>query len=57
MNPYPNIAFLGTGLMGAPMCQNLLSAELPLTVWNRNIAKAKPLSNRGAVVALSLIHI
>ena len=51
MTPSPNIAFLGTGLMGAPMCQNLLSAGLPLTVWNRNIAKAKPLSNRGAVVA------
>ncbi len=51
MNRSPSIAFLGTGLMGAPMCQNLLSAGLPLTVWNRNIAKAKPLSNRGAVVA------
>ena len=51
MNPYPSIAFLGTGLMGAPMCQNLLSAGLPLTVWNRSLAKAKPLAKRGAVVA------
>ena len=51
MNPYPSIAFLGTGLMGAPMCQNILSAGLPLTVWNRSQAKAKPLAKRGAIVA------
>ena len=51
MNRSPSIAFLGTGLMGAPMCQNLLSAGLPLTVWNRSMAKAKPLSKRGAVVS------
>ncbi len=51
MNPFPSIAFLGTGLMGAPMCQNLLSAGLPLTVWNRSLAKAEPLAKRGAVVA------
>jgi 2-hydroxy-3-oxopropionate reductase len=51
MNSYPSIAFLGTGLMGAPMCQNLLSAGLPLTVWNRSLAKTEPLAKRGAVVA------
>ena len=51
MNPSPSIAFLGTGLMGAPMCQNLLSAGLPLTVWNRSLAKAEPLAKRGAAVA------
>ncbi len=51
MIPFPNIAFLGTGLMGAPMCQNLLSAGLPLTVWNRSLAKAEPLAKRGAIVA------
>ena len=51
MSPFPNIAFLGTGLMGAPMCQNLLSAGLPLTVWNRSLPKAEPLGKRGAVVA------
>ncbi len=51
MNRSPSIAFLGTGLMGAPMCQNLLSAGLPLTVWNRSMAKVKPLSKRGAVVS------
>ena len=51
MKPSPRIAFLGTGLMGAPMCQNLLSAGLPLTVWNRSLVKAEPLAQRGAIVA------
>ena len=51
MKPSPRIAFLGTGLMGAPMCQNLLSAGLPLTVWNRSQAKTEPLAKRGAEIA------
>jgi len=51
MNPSPSVAFLGTGLMGAPMCQNLLSAGLPLTVWNRSLAKDEPLAKRGAEIA------
>jgi len=33
------------------MCQNLLSAGLLLTVWNRSLAKAEPLGKRGAIVA------
>ena len=37
--------------MGAPMCQNLLSADLPLTVWNRSHAKTEPLAKRGAEIA------
>ena len=36
------------------MCQNLLSAGLSLTVWNRSLAKAEPLAKRGAVIADSL---
>lgn len=47
----PLIAFLGTGLMGEPMCDNLLEAGLPLTVWNRSGEKTKRLAKRGAVVA------
>ena len=45
------IAFLGTGLMGEPMCHNLLEAGLPLTVWNRSPEKTKRLAKRGAEVA------
>ena len=47
----PTIAFLGTGLMGEPMCRNLLEAGLPLTVWNRSPEKTKCLAKRGAEVA------
>ncbi len=36
------IAFLGTGLMGAPMARRLLKAGFPVTVWNRDPPKPKP---------------
>ncbi|MCJ8518691.1 2-hydroxy-3-oxopropionate reductase [Pseudorhizobium tarimense] len=42
------IAFLGTGLMGAPMVRCLLKAGFPVTVWNRNSTKAAPLVADGA---------
>ncbi len=45
------IAFLGTGLMGEPMCHNLLEAGLPLTVCNRSKYKTTRLATRGAGVA------
>ncbi|MEK1949193.1 MAG: NAD(P)-dependent oxidoreductase [Ensifer adhaerens] len=45
------IAFLGTGLMGAPMVRRLLSAGYAVTVWNRDRSKAEALAAQGAVVA------
>jgi 2-hydroxy-3-oxopropionate reductase len=45
------VAFLGTGLMGAPMARRLLAAGFPVKVWNRNAAKAEALANDGAVLA------
>jgi len=53
MNHKPTVAFLGTGLMGAPMARRLLRAQYPLRVWNRTAAKAQPLAEEGAVVASS----
>lgn len=47
------IAFLGLGLMGFPMARRLARAGYPLTVWNRDAAKSKPLEAEGAVVAAS----
>jgi len=47
----PKIAFLGTGLMGAPMCRCLLKAGFELTVWNRTASKAEALHADGATVA------
>lgn len=46
--PLPNIAFLGTGLMGAPMVRRLLGAGYPVTVWNRAAEKARALVAAGA---------
>jgi 2-hydroxy-3-oxopropionate reductase len=47
------IAFLGIGLMGAPMSANLLKAGFALTAWNRTPAKAEALVAAGAKVAPS----
>ncbi|MDC7741047.1 MULTISPECIES: NAD(P)-dependent oxidoreductase [Rhizobium] len=45
------IAFLGTGLMGAPMARRLLGAGFAVTVWNRDRSKAEALAGDGAVLA------
>ena len=47
------IALLGTGLMGAPMAQNLCQAGWDTTVWNRTAAKAEPLATFGAKISLA----
>lgn len=48
MSTLPSLGFAGIGLMGLPMCQRLLAAGYPLTVWNRNPAKCAPLVEAGA---------
>jgi 3-hydroxyisobutyrate dehydrogenase len=47
------VAFLGTGIMGAPMAANIAKAGLDVRVWNRTREKAEPLSDVaiGATVA------
>jgi 3-hydroxyisobutyrate dehydrogenase-like beta-hydroxyacid dehydrogenase len=45
------VGFIGLGLMGKPMAQNILKAGLALTVWNRTRSKARDLAERGAKVA------
>lgn len=47
------VAFLGTGLMGAPMARCLLQAGFPVRVWNRTESKAAALVEDGAVLANS----
>jgi 3-hydroxyisobutyrate dehydrogenase len=49
----PHIAFLGLGLMGSGMAARLLGGGFPLTVFNRNPDKARPLAAAGARVAAS----
>ncbi|GGE62179.1 dehydrogenase [Streptosporangium jomthongense] len=46
---FPHIAFLGIGLMGAPMTRNLLDAGFPMTVWNRTASKCEPFAGEATV--------
>ncbi|WFU00859.1 NAD(P)-dependent oxidoreductase [Rhizobium sp. CB3171] len=50
------IAFLGTGLMGAPMARRLLAAGFAVTVWNRDRSKADALAADGATVAATAVE-
>ena len=45
------VAVLGTGIMGAAMARNLLSAGMEVRAWNRSREKAEPLAQEGAEVA------
>ena len=45
------IAFLGIGLMGAPMAERLIGAGHALTLWNRTREKAEVVAAGGARVA------
>lgn len=46
-----SVAFIGTGIMGAPIAGHILDAGFPLTVFNRTKAKAEGLIERGAAWA------
>ena len=45
------LAWIGTGIMGAPMARRLLRAGHRVTVFNRTRARAQALAGDGAVVA------
>lgn len=47
------IAFLGTGIMGAPMATNLMAKGFSLRVYNRSAAKTKPLVDKGAIACMT----
>ena len=44
------VAVLGTGIMGAAMARNILSAGMEVRAWNRSHEKAEPLERDGAEV-------
>lgn len=48
-NKLPHIAFLGIGLMGAPMTRNLLNAGYPMTLWNRTASKCEPFAGQATI--------
>lgn len=49
-----NLGFVGMGIMGSAMAQNLLRAGYPVTVWNRTRARCADAEQAGATVAASL---
>ena len=47
------IGFIGLGIMGKPMCRNLLAAGYELTVFSRTKANVEAVTSHGAVYAPS----
>ena len=47
------LGFLGLGIMGKPMCKNLLQAGYPVTVWNRSQSGINECVKCGAFAAHS----
>lgn len=45
------VAFMGTGLMGLPMAQRLLAAQVPVVAYNRTASKLEVLQKSGAEIA------
>ena len=46
-----NVGFIGLGIMGRPMAQNVAKGDFQLTVFNRSSDKATALADSGASVA------
>src|SRR3954465_8636643 len=44
----PGVGVLGTGTMGGGMVGSLRRADLPVRMWNRDLAKARALTGTGA---------
>jgi len=47
------IGFIGLGIMGKPMCLNLLKSNFPLNVYNRTQSRVNPLVDAGAKYSTS----
>jgi 2-hydroxy-3-oxopropionate reductase len=47
----PKVGFIGLGIMGRPMCKNLIQAGFPLTVWNRSRPGIETVVGYGAKAA------
>src|SRR3954454_17587406 len=47
----PRVGFIGLGIMGRPMCKNLIQAGFPLTVWNRSRPSIDTVTGYGAAAA------
>jgi 2-hydroxy-3-oxopropionate reductase len=52
-----NIGFIGLGIMGKPMCMNLLKAGYNIFVYNRNPVPAEELQKKGCTISASIIDL
>ncbi|OQP61389.1 hypothetical protein A3860_06675 [Niastella vici] len=48
------IGFIGLGNLGTPIAENLLASGHPLYVYNRTVAKTKPLTDKGATACATI---
>jgi len=55
--PSTRLGWIGTGVMGSPMCAHLLAAGHPITVTTRSRARAEDLLARGAHWADTPAHV
>jgi 3-hydroxyisobutyrate dehydrogenase-like beta-hydroxyacid dehydrogenase len=46
----PKIGFIGMGIMGQPMAENILKAGYELMAYNRTKEKAQALADKGGIV-------
>lgn len=53
-NPGEKVTVIGLGTMGSALANALLAKGHQVTVWNRNTAKAAPLTEKGAVLATGI---
>ena len=51
------VGFIGTGLMGLPMAQRLLAADMPVIAYNRTAAKLEPLQAAGGQIANAPVEV
>lgn len=48
------IGFIGLGMLGTPLAENILNSGHELFVYNRTISKTKELADKGAIVCTSI---
>ena len=51
------VGFVGLGLMGLPMAENILKKKYPLIVWNRSTKNYKKIKKLGAKICTNLINL
>ena len=57
VTPKPSIGFIGVGNMGNPMAANLIKAGYSISVFDRDVHKAKNLVALGASLAPSIVEL